>query len=185
MMRIAGLILMMLPFGISAAEIEIRGAESVRLGDYTLQLDGSTTVWIDTDAGTIRIGKPGEPKPEPDPKPDPPPTGIESLEAFTRAAFDRVQGEGPDEITVRERQAVANVFGELDVSRTGVASNEKELGQATTEGIRRVFGSKADKVRPVLTAIFAEANRLRDAGQIVSIDDWAKAWRAIAKGAEP
>ena len=179
---IAMIIVVLASLGAQAADIEIRGATSIRLGDYTLRLDGLTTVWIDAETGTIRIGNPATPGPEP--KPDPAP-GIESLETVAKAAFDRITGPEPGKLTQGQRGRVAAVFRDMKVSATGEAANENELGALTSERIRATLGDDAGKARPAIEAIFRAANRLRDAGKIVTIGDWAKAWKAIAKGVWP
>jgi len=179
-MIIAGLLVAAFAAFAQAAEIEIRGATSIRLGDYTLKLDGRTNVWIDATTGTIRIGNPATPGPEPTPAP-----GIESLEPVAKAAFDRITGVEPGKLTQGQRGRVAAVFRDMKVSSTGEAANENELGALTTERIRATLGDDAGKARPAIEAIFRAANRLRDAGKIVTIGDWAKAWKAIAKGVWP
>lgn len=184
-MAIIALIFMLLQGqDLPADEIEIRGATSVRLGDYTLQLDGKTTVWIDTDAGTVRVGKPGPP-PKPPPDDPPPDTGISSLEGIARRAFDAITGEGSEKLSRDQRAKIAAVFSELPIGPTELASNESEIQQATNERIRRILRIQSPRVSPAMEAIYKAVNDLRDAGTINSVGDWAKAWKAIGRGVRP
>jgi len=178
-------IVVVLALGSSAEEIEIRGARSIKLGDYTLTLDGATTVWIDTDAGTIRVGKPN-PKPPDDPPPKPPPvTGIGSLEGVARRAFDSITGTDASKLSRDQREQIAIVFAELPIGPTELASNETEIQQATNERIRRILRIQSPRVSPAMDAIYKAVNQLREAGTIGSVQDWAAAWKVIAKGIEP
>jgi len=162
-----------------ADEIEIRGATSITLGDYVLKLDGKTTVWIDTDDGSVRVGKP-KPPDDPPPKPpdDPPPVdGIGSLEGVAREAFANL----PDE----QRETIAGIFGKMKIGADAIVKNERQLQLLTNERLRVALKGTLNAALPGIKAVYDAANALKKTGAIATIDDWAAAWKAVAKGAAP